>query len=302
MWISQQSTAHRMFRRQSADTLSVEIDEQQCTFNSVHDFEFALAGRTSVPAAKIASLVELPDDALLKEAEAIRRVEKRFADALSGSLEDVVSISPFLKELELSLISQDHQWRQIVHALNATSKSFEEYTKVALVKYMQYLTARQEIVKTLYRNRRSHADRRRSNGEGAPEAELRETVIFDLAAHAREGTAQDAFARIPKGETVEIDFRDGQEVGVLLAKHACAIAMRDSLAFVDDAGKGSLLRRGKTIVGRDASSDIVINPNYRDVSRKHLIVESDGRSLVRLTDISSHGTSVPPEFLENTSI
>ncbi len=291
-----------MFRRQSADTLSVEIDEQQYTFNSARDFEFALAGRTSVPAAKIASLVELPDDSLLKEAEAIRRVEKRFADALSGSLEEVISISPFLKELDLSLISQDHQWRKIVHALNATTRSFEEYKKIALVKYMQYLTARQEIVKTLYRNRRSHADRARSDGDGAPEVELRETVIFDLAAHAREGAAQGAFARIPKGETVEIDFRDGQQVGLMLAKHACSIALGDSLAFVDDAGKGSPLRPGKTIVGRDASSDIVINPNYRDVSRKHLIVETDGKTLVRLTDISSHGTSVPPEFLENTSI
>ena len=167
---------------------------------------------------------------------------------------------------------------------------------------MQYLTARQEIVKTLYRNRRSHADRRRSNGDGTHEAELRETVIFDLAAQAREGASHDAFTRIPKGETVEIDFRDGQEVGVMLAKHACVIALRESLAFVDDAGRGSRLRSGKTIVGRDASSDIVINPSYRDVSRKHLIVESDGKSLVRLTDISSHGTSVPPEFLENTSI
>jgi hypothetical protein len=42
--------------------------------------------------------------------------------------------------------------------------------------------------------------------------------------------------------------------------------------------------------------------NLRDVSRKHLIVESDGTSVVLLTDISSHGTWVHPKYLDNTGI
>ena len=98
-------------------------------------------------------MLELDDDALLREAEAIRAVEQRFADALSGSLENVTSISPFLKEMDLSLISQDHDWRAIITALNQLPGQHEECKKVALVKYMQYLNARQEVVKTLYSSR-----------------------------------------------------------------------------------------------------------------------------------------------------
>ena len=50
---------------------------------------------------------------------------------------------------------------------------------------------------------------------------------------------------------------------------------------------------------------LVVDPpdaSLRDVSRKHLIVETDGSNRLRLTDISSHGTSLPPKFLDHTSI
>ena len=288
-----------MFKRSSSGLLSLEIDGERYDFAQPRDFEFAMAGRTSVPPLKIAALVELPDESLLKEAEGIRKVEQRLADALSGTLEDVTSISPFLKELDLSLVSHDHQWRQIIGALNATPRLFEEYKKIALVKYMQYLTARQEVVKTLYRNRRQQPSApAKNNGE----EKLRETLIFDLDAFAKEHAREAEFSRIPKGETVEINFEARQQVELLLAKHRCSIVYADDLVFIDDEGRDTVLRMGKSIIGRDASNDIVINPSYRDVSRKHLIVETGTDNLVRLTDISSHGTSVPPAYLENTSI
>ena len=53
---------------------------------------------------------------------------------------------------------------------------------------------------------------------------------------------------------------------------------------------------------RDTGCDVLVNAAYRDVSRRHLIIEVDGGSRVRLTDISSHGTSLSPRLLENTSI
>lgn len=288
-----------MFKRSSSGVLSLEVDGERYDFSRPRDFEFAMAGRATVPPSKIAALVELPDESLLKEAQGIREVEKRLAEALSGTLEDVTSISPFLKELDLSLVSHDHQWRQIIGALNATPRQFEEYKKIALVKYMQYLTARQDVVKTLHRNRRRHGEpAARNNGS----EKLRETLIFDVDAMAKETSRQAEFSRIPKGETVEISFEAHQQVELLLAKHRCSIVYSDDLVFIDDEGRDTVLRIGKSIIGRDASNDIVINPSCRDVSRKHLIVETGSDNLVRLTDISSHGTSVPPAYLENTSI
>ena len=74
------------------------------------------------------------------------------------------------------------------------------------------------------------------------------------------------------------------------------------MQFSDDDDVSTTLRRGKNIVGRDASCDVLMNSAYREVSRKHLIIEVAEPNLVRLTDISSHGTFLSPRLLENTSI
>jgi hypothetical protein len=111
-----------------------------------------------------------------------------------------------------------------------------------------------------------------------------------------------SFSRLPKGETVEVDLDDDSAIDLLLANHQCRILMRDRLTFVDQNGHDSELRVGRNVVGRDATNDIIMDANLRDVSRKHLIVESDGVRQIKLTDISSHGTSLPPRYLDHTSI
>lgn len=295
-----------MFRKPPSENLALDVDGEIYTFQTPRDFEFALSGRTSLPSAKITALARLSDEELLREAEAIRRVEQRFADALSGSLEDITSVGPFLLGIDPSLISHDNSWRAIIGALNETEKPCEAYKKVALVKYMQYLTSRQEVVKNLYVNRQQGAQTRDGGANGSdayrPPGRLRETLLLDLDAPAPCAHHQKEFRRLPKGETVEIALEPNQIVDVLLARHPCSIVLRDRLLFVDERGNDSELRSGRYIVGRDSSSDVVVSSSLRDVSRKHLVVETDGESVVRLTDISSHGTSVPPIYLERTII
>ena len=210
-----------------------------------------------------------------------------------------------LEAIDQTLITQDHNWRDIIMALNSVPKPFNEYKKVALIKYMQYLTSRQEIVQTLYATRlvqRFGVEENEAAGgpAGAEDPKLKETLIFDLAAFASPPEQPEAFTRIPKGETIEIALEPNQTVDLLLAKCRCRISLSGNLTFADDQGNDSVLPKGKCVVGRDYNSDIVIDSSARDVSRKHLIVETDGQRRVRLTDISSHGTSVPPQFLERT--
>jgi hypothetical protein len=133
------------------------------------------------------------------------------------------------------------------------------------------------------------------------DSKMRETAIFDVT-ELVDGD-EEAFARIPKGETVEIDLALEDNVSVLLAKHRCELANNSGkIVFIDDAEQTTQLRRGKNIVGRDASCDVLINSSYREISRKHLMIEIADECIVRITDISSHGTSLNPRFLENTSI
>lgn len=295
-----------MFRRMPIDVLEISIDGERYDFQSPRDFEFALSGRICVPAPKIAALSRLSDNELLREAEAIRAVEQRFAEALSGALEDITSVGPLLKNMEPSIISQDNGWRSIISALNGLDQIPETYKKIALVKYMQYLTSRQEVVKTLYANRRPRdaAQDRPVIAEAVyrPTARFRETMLFNLNGVADLERQEISFSRLPKGETVEVSLEEDRAIDLLLAKHQCRILLRDRLLFVDQNGHDSELRMGRNIVGRDATSDVIMDADLRDVSRKHLIVESDGMQQIKLTDISSHGTSLPPRFLDHTSI
>lgn len=295
-----------MFRRTPIDGLDINIDGDRYVFQSPQDFEFALSGRTSLPAPKIAALSRLSDDELLREAEAIRAVEQRFAEALSGTLEDITSVGPFLRTMEPSIISQDNNWRSIISALNRVDRMPETYKKIALVKYMQYLTSRQEVVKSLYANRQSGkaGEARPENGSAVyrPTARFRETMLINLNTSPELERHETSFSRLPKGETVEVDLEGDHPIDLLLAKHQCRILLRDRLLFVDQGGNDSELRVGRNVVGRDATSDVIMDASLRDVSRKHLIVESNGVGQIKLTDISSHGTSLPPKYLDHTSI
>ncbi|MCK5365083.1 MAG: FHA domain-containing protein [Gammaproteobacteria bacterium] len=295
-----------MFKRTPIDGLDINIDGDRYVFQSPQDFEFALSGRTSLPAPKIAALSRLSDDELLREAEAIRAVEQRFAEALSGTLEDITSVGPFLRTMEPSIISQDNNWRSIIRALNGVDRMPETYKKIALVKYMQYLTSRQEVVKSLYTNRQSGktGEARPENGSAVyrPTARFRETMLINLNASPELERNETSFSRLPKGETVEVDLEGEHPIDLLLAKHQCRILLRDRLLFVDQGGNNSELRVGRNVVGRDATSDVIMDASLRDVSRKHLIVESNGVGQIKLTDISSHGTSLPPKYLDHTSI
>ena len=289
-----------MFGRSHQGATSLRIGEEMLEFSSPREFEFALAGRTSLPPDKVATLVDAPDETLLREAEGIRRIEQRLEDALSGVLEEATSIGGFMLELDMSVVSQDHDWRTIMMALNDAGPETEEYKRVALVKYIQYLNARQQVIRSIYglRHRAMRAEQR--NGGGSQDSPMRETVIFDVSNFVR-GSGEE-LARMPKGEQVEIDLEEDRPLNILLAKHPFTlVASGEGIRFAGKGAQSGLLRRGRNVIGRDANADVVIDHELRDVSRRHLVVETDGRGHVCLTDMSSHGTSIPPAHLDRTS-
>jgi len=274
-------------------------------FPSPSVFEFALSGRTGLSPSKVSAILGMTDEMLLREGEAIRKVEKRLEDVLSAAMESGDGVGDYLMSLDLTTVSQDNDWRQIFQGLKSGGRDIEVFRKIALVKYMQYLTARQEVVRDVY-GRRQKRRKERAGGEQAGAtnggAGLKETLIFDVTTFAHEQSrSADEFSRLPKGETIDVSLSPSESVPVLLAKHRFTMKNGgDGLQFVDPNGAIATLRAGKNVVGRDVSSDVVIDGNLRDVSRKHLIVEVEGDALVRLTDISSLGTFVPPEMLDQT--
>lgn len=273
--------------------LELDMHGVHVRFGSVEEFEFALAGRSGIPADKLSRLVNMKDADLLREAEGIRKLEKRFSEILAHALRTGSKLGPILQALDMSLVSQDNDWRTVIDALNLTNDDkFEDHKRVALVKYMQYLQARQDVIRTLYSQRKANREEAAPQTK-SPEDKVRETLIFDLSGDAPEGNPSDEMRRLPKGEPVSFNVSASTPLRVKLVKHECVITVDNGLVFIDDTDNSLPLTDGRYAIGRDSECEIPLNPEYRDISRKHLIVDVVGQQQVQLTDVSSLGSFVP---------
>ena len=279
--------------------IDLKVGGQSLRFDTLKEFEFALAGRTSLPYGKIQALAEVPTEALLREVGGIRQLEHRLVDVLERSMTDPGLIGDFLADIDLSTISQDFDWRAVITGLMTLDHSYDSYKKVALVKYLQYLSARQEIVRSAYSSRVLHGADEVEPSQGAGTT-VPDTSIFDATPLIPDHDSPGPFGRLPKGETIEIPLLRERSLNIVLARHLFCLVSGAPIRFVDDKQQDCALRPGKNIVGRDASSDVVVHSSYRAVSRRHLIIETEPNDTIRLTDISSLGTFVPAEYLDST--
>ena len=107
---------------------------------------------------------------------------------------------------------------------------------------------------------------------------------------------------MPKGEAVTITLSPDSAVEILLSRHPCKLlSTQDKVQFVDQAGRTFDLQRGRSVIGRDTVSTVMMDPSLRDISRLHLVIENFDGSTLQLTDMSSHGTYIPARLLEHHS-
>ncbi len=294
--------------------LRIALGGQMLTFATRHDLDFSLQGRTEIPAGRVAAFNALTTTELRGEALRIRAVEKQLLELIARSLDEPARVGTTLAAMDLHLFSNDHRWRDIMAALRRLPARFDEHKRLALTKYLQYLGSRQELLKMVYVEKRrletaEHAlrgsgapwsGRPRETPAGVPPPErpgkpppgtLAETAVF---ATPPEGLRAPAGSiRLPRGETVSLDCPPGATVRVMLSRHPFEL-LRDGggLRLRDPRGHLFTLAAGKRTLGRGKRCDVVVDPRYRDISRRHLIVDVEEGQRVALTDISSHGTFV----------
>ncbi len=251
---------------------TLQVGSKTLTFGSVSDFEFALASRTDVPATKIAQLMRLSDADLLAEVEGIRDVKRRFVSVLLRSISKDDSISNSLRMLDATLFSNDHHWRKFIAALNADSTIHDAYKRVALVKYLQYLNARHEVVRSIYR------ERKRDKAEAMPEAfgdsgKFVQFAHVDDAGRLSPKAASGEVTRLPKGERIQLTVRDGDEVYLFLSKQPYRLKRGETLKLIDESGMEQELHAGRNVIGRAEDVDVRVGAGRKDISRRHLIIE-----------------------------
>ncbi len=292
-----------MFNKLFSKPITLTIGGQSVNFSNVAEFEFSLTGRTEVPSRRIADLMQMSPEELKKEARNIKNIEKQFVDILSKAMESPGSIMQLLGAIDVKVFSQDHNWRDIMTSLRSKDGDYNEMRRIALVKYMQYLNARQELIKHTYSMKRQVAGKPASlddedKAENLKPPAMRETVILDSVVLEQPPKQEQSFVRMPKGEPVLVPIRHGEVIDLLLSKHPFKLRANQNLVLIDAVGNEHQLQNGKNIIGRDNVCNVVTPPALRDISRLHLIIEQLSDDSLRLTDLSAHGTFLPPRFLD----
>ena len=308
-----------LFRKRSRKPLVLDLPGKTLVFSSPAEFEFGLASRIEFPVRKAARLVERDAEELKGMAIKLRAVEKRFAAVFARCLEQPYRIGELLAELESGLLSRDHDWRDIVQALCQHGSEYDDFKNIALVKYMQYLASRQTVLRSIYLEKvqgglelQTPAAEEES-GDAPMLASLlpishKETALFDMDQGGGGGVGgsdddgdddgTQTLKPVPRGETICVRFVDGRELDVKLASHRYKLFPGKHFCLVDDSsGVTHLLRSGRNVIGRHSGNEVVIDPAYLAISRKHVIIEPISENAALLTDISSHGTFITPKHV-----
>ena len=271
--------------------LQLEFPDRFVRFRSLREFEFSLVSRTEFPTTRMRELMQMTPLALERAAAEIREAERRFSRILSTTVREPELIGELFRELELQLFSHDHNWREIMEGLMRLSPAYNPYKRVALVKYMQYLRARQTILRSVFLDK-TRDDRNAKVHASVPAHALAETATFDAPADAV--AADRRFVSLPKGESVRVrPDEDAREILLMLAGNPMRLFTGREFYIVDAGDNTFPLHPGKNLVGRHSGCDVVVDPACRAVSRHHLIVEPALDGSVILTDLSSHGTEIP---------
>ncbi len=280
-----------------APALELDLPDRTLRFRGITEFEFALSSKTEYPVGRVAELLPRSPADLRKVATHIRQVEKRFAEVLTDSMHEPGLVSELMREVGIKLFSKDHGWRDLIEGLNQCGPAYDEYKRLALVKYMQYLGSRQDVLRSIYLDKiRDGARTALAEVVPAPAWSTHETELFDASSvGGAVGDAVDTwdcYRALERGETVIVHIPPGEAVELRLSVHPFRLYGGQSHYLVDENGAEHLLRPGKNMVGRQVDGDVVVDPQLRAVSRRHLIIETIDEETVALTDVSAHGTSM----------
>ena len=283
--------------------LRLTLNGQQLQYKSVDDFSFAIESRTGVPTERLHELMQRTPQELWQEAESIKSVEKNLVDILEDALCDASACGPAIQNLGLQIFSKDHDSRALMQALNEFTEHYEGYKRLALIKYMQYLGARQEVLRLIFKTKSASPQRDDSFvGDDTQSVDVVETVLFDINDLGDSQPTEHPLQRLPQGEAVRAHALPRHAIQVRLAKYTFDIINDNGWALCDRTGKRYPLSDQQNVVGRGSGNDITLGRKFHNVSRRHVIMEPVDDHVILLTDISSHGTFAPPLHIEHCSV
>ena len=269
-------------------------------FRSLDDFSFSIESRTSVPSARADQLLGRTPEELRQEARSIKSVEKNLVDILEDALIDTTACGPAIRDLVLQVFSSDHDWRPLMAELNELGDNFDGYKRLALIKYMQYLGGRQEVLRIIHsmKNVGPAHTREQIVERIGEECDASETAFFDTSPRAEGDPMENRLERLPRGEIVRAHVLPGHALEMRFSSHAFRFVNDNGWTLLGPHGLRFDLSEGRTTIGRGSDNNVSLGKEFRNISRRHLVAEPVDDHVILLTDISSHGTFAPTLHLE----
>lgn len=296
-------------RETSNSVVRFVLDDSNVAFPDPKAFESWLAPRCRPDQSRLLDAATLSGGdlsnlvaglhAALSVFEAVRALADRDAEACLDQL----------KAVHPRTITQDQGWREILGQASDWESDAIAYVRILLDAYLTYLRARLRRIQRLAQRRQASArpwdevslDMRQQAGNEMERRQLERAV-----ARLREG-----FACLPYDQAVVLPVMAGSVVHLVLGHHDFELVVRrDSVTELVDVQKEEgrntfrhryLMPPGIYRAGRGKGSDLVIDSDYRDVSRCHMIINTSNKRCVEFTDLSSQGTFVETKWLQRAN-
>jgi hypothetical protein len=276
------------------EPFSIILNDVDGAISSLSEFERVLKPRTAVPSQRYARFLALDDETLANAAVTTRYA----ADHLKRTLQDLRGraerVDAALSGMEPSFFTQDHDWRGVFDVLLETGLRAAPFKLVAMGNYRRYLLHCLDALNQISADRLQSALYGDSEGDGGEESTVFKplaTQTYDSSLRREEVLVRD-LVRLPKGTTLSLQQgRDGP-FEIWLGKRRFRVEGRSGTSLVDEQGNGMTLHDGRNVVGRALYNDVIVDADFTDVSRRHLILDLADGAPSAITDLSSAGTFI----------
>jgi len=305
-----------------SNNLVIEIKNQSFTFNNMDEFKAFLTGKTEIPASKMQEMLKRTDLHLKEEINQLSKVEQTINEKLAATIRDPKTIDTYLDGATMVRFSQDYDWRQIMFELSKQSTDYSEYKLEAVTAYIKYLHSRIGIAHSILKDKAKPLsgnddktrlqetmetsvltadDLRAASDRGEIENDMQgafRSTSADLSSQKDEKITPAEFKRIPRGQTVIVDASSIPMMPMKIASRKFIIDLSGSPSLISKSGDTFPLKQGENLVGRSTKCSIVLNPEFVDISRQHLIIELYPDKTMHFTDLSSSGSQLPSHLIK----
>lgn len=307
-----------------ADELHISIKSQDFSFDTVEKFRTFLSGKTDIPAAKMQEMLDRNDSMLKEEIKQLEQIENNINERLAATIRDPKSVDSYLDDATMVRFSQDYDWRQIMFELSKQSTDFSEYKLEAVNHYLKYVRSRIDVGLRILRDREQSrqppedrptmmdtmetraiegiSDAMRSSRQSSEQAvdpAFMSTSCIDLSQMKDEKIAPSELTRLPRGQSVKVDISKTTQLPFKIASRKFVIdSRREPITLLSKTGDSYPLKPGENLIGRSTKCSIILNPEFVDISRQHLIIEVYPDKTLHMTDLSSSGTRIPSNLIK----